>query len=367
MNSDGNTISSFELYGILFLSRLIAFLTFSLSLKEIINTGDRPVMMLIFFLISLVMFIPVLLVSCDSSKTGIMAKARSISEPFAKILSVIYALFFLWYASVSEARFDIFASTVLYSQSDITIYIILLTACAVYGAYKGLEALGRASVIFLFFIVFSLVFTIITVSAKFDILNITPPLYDSAIPVISNGFSSATRTVEPLTIMILAPYVKGNIKKGFFWWLFIFFITAQTAFTLIGGVTGKYGDMQLFQLYTLTSLSGFSIFERLDALLSGLWVFCALIKLAFFIYVAVVCIEQGFGVKLKKVPYVVSGVLCFSVSKVLAVSLNVFAKVSSSYLIDASTLVFSMLLPLVVFIIYRIVDSKKQKREAVTC
>lgn len=347
---------------------MLTFLTFSLSFRGIINTGDRPIMALILLLFSVIITIPTLLISGGSNNAGLIAQTKCVSDKFGKIVAVLYAIFFLWYASVSEARFDIFASTLMYSQSDISIFMLLLVACSVFAASKGIEALGRAGVIFLFFLIASLVFIDITILGKFDILNITPPLYDGVKGVVSNGFSSAVRTVEPISLMIVAPHIRTGTGKGYFKWIICVFFTIFITFSLIGGVTGNYGDMQLFQMFTLTVLSGFSIFERLDALLSGLWVFCAFIKLAYYIYVAMLCLEQGFSVKLKKLPYIASGLVVFLACTGLAEKTELFSKVVSSSLIEIITLVFSVFIPLLVYFLYKIPKRKiEEKKEAAVC
>ena len=117
------------------------------------------------------------------------------------------------------------------------------------------------------------------------------------LPLIKNGFSAAARTSELASLLVLAPRIKGGVKKGVFFWFLCFGLTVSAVYTLILGVTGAYGERQMFQLYALTVLAKLGVIERLDALICAIWVLCSLVRLTFYLLTAGQFLTHGFGIK----------------------------------------------------------------------
>lgn len=296
------TISGFQLFAVLFVCRIIGLFTFTVPQETGFSAGDRVLFTVPFFLLCLLFAVPGLWIG-KQNESGIVGAARAASPLLAKGVSVYYSAAFLCAAALSALRFELFVGTVMYPEQGTALLIALLTAAAAIAAVHGTQALGRAAVILLALSVASLLFILCSAADGFDWLNLTPPLENGAAPVLRNAFRSASRTAE-LTVLAFAPaFTRGGVKKAAVGWLAAFSAVAALVFCFLGGVTGAYGEQQMFPLYTVTEVAQLGVFERLDAILTGLWVLCAFLRTAFFLRLAGLAMEQGFDRRLSAAPY----------------------------------------------------------------
>ena len=65
---------------------------------------------------------------------------------------------------------------------------------------------------------------------------------------------------------------------------------------------GNFASTQLFPFHTLASLAEFSMFSRLDAVFTSVWIMCAFIKAGLLIYLQTDILTMYFG-KFKRTTY----------------------------------------------------------------
>ena len=94
------------------------------------------------------------------------------------LITVFYGLYFLFICGYNLSFYSAFVSSVMAPKFSLLLLAsaVLLTAC--YGAFRGVEALARASGIIIVIVVACLVFFITALLFKLDPLNYTPLLYD---------------------------------------------------------------------------------------------------------------------------------------------------------------------------------------------
>lgn len=356
------TINSFQLFAILFLCRIIALFTYIIPTKTELTSGDKPLKMLPFLIICLIASIPAFMLLGRGNSGGVIGRANSVSPLFGKATGIFYAAVFLWTASVNVARFELFVSTVMFSEANMDILTVILLVLAVFTAVKGIEAMGRGSVIILFLLTASVIFIVISVIENFEFMNLEPPAYYGLTPMLDDAFAGATRTMEIATLLVASGFTDGKIKKGAVMWIATFSLCAFFIFTVIYGVTGEYGEQQMFQLYTLTVLARFGIFERMDDAIIGIWVLCALIKTAFYIFLAGECLKESFSVKPDKKIYAAFSIVIMLVYLRIARTITEFSDIMGHTAIDVLFVVATVAVPLAVFIIYKI----KSRREGAT-
>ena len=138
--------------------------------------------------------------------------AYRISPVLSKILAVLYALFFLFVALLSVTRFDLFATSRLFPDSDFTIFllIIILISCAAAGF--GLEALGRLSGLAVLLVAVTLGFVIAVLLPRFEPLNFTPLFYDGVMPTLRGTAAFLSGTAEAAALAVIAPRVRKAHK-----------------------------------------------------------------------------------------------------------------------------------------------------------
>ncbi len=352
------TVSTFQMFSILLLCRMTALFTFMLPTTGFLLSGDRILTVLPLMLTELFTgLIAVRLISRTDSKS-IIAQTALFSQGASKISAVIYFLTFIWFAGISAARFELFISTVMFPNSELFLMTLILVGAAFYAALKGLEALGRASVILSVILALSIAFILLTVSEDFEYTNLKPVLTEGLSPVISLALYASARSSELITLYATAPYIKGNIRKMTLSWIVTVSLATAVILFFLAGVTGEYGDDQIFPLYTLTVIAKFGIFERLDDILSGLWVLSTFIQLSFLLIAGSLAVEQGFGNR-KKIPVLITE--CIAVLGIYFISsqtVTAYSEIISSVFQDLLFVTVMLILPLALTLFHKI---KKRK------
>lgn len=308
MNSK-RKISTLQLYSILYAGRILLTLTFMPSLNnEPVNTDMLLQVILFFFLLPLAA-LPFYFLYRLQPGWSILDHAFAISPTTERISALGYAVYFLYGTIIAVSRFDLFATSRLFPDSDFTIFLLLIILVCCAAAAYGLEALGRASAVGLFAVLSVFIFIMATLFSKFDLLNFTPPFYNGVRPVLRGAFASLSQTVELSVIAVIAPRVTGNIVSGFFKWLTGLTITILCLLGATTAALGYYADSQLFPMHALSVLAQFSVFQRLDSLLTGVWMLCLFIKASAFILISSECLQHALGRKSINGSIVFSGVL----------------------------------------------------------
>ncbi len=341
-------ISTFQMFSVLFLSRIISLFTFMLPSSLYLPSGDKiitaiPVMLIEFF------YAAVFLYTFNMNKNrSVIETAKEHSSAFAKLLSIIYTLAFIWFAGIGTARFELFISTVMFPNSELTLMIVILLAACLYASLKGFEAIGRASAILFAVLGLSIIFVLLTVTGEFEYHNLKPFFTEGISPIAGFAFYASVRAAELLSLNVSAPMIRGNVKKMTFLWIISFAVVCTVILTFLSGVTGEYGEDQIFPLYTLTVIAKFGIFERLDDILTGIWVLCSFIQVAYLLALCLLGLKQGFG-KAKKIPV---AFLCtagvFTVYALTSQTVTVFSETVSSKLFDLAFIILMIVIPVTV-------------------
>lgn len=356
-------ISSTQLYCILFVCRTVALFTYMTPETANAETVNSVLLSVFFVLFQLIFFVPVFTVIKKDNSQGIIGTAKEASGIFAKIIAVIYCCAFIYAAGISVSRFELFVSTVMFPGAEISFFIALLLVTSLFAVFKGLQAIARSSAIILFAVSITTVFIGLSVIKEFQYTNFLPVFSSGFTPLVQSSFYSATRTMELVSIMIIAPEVTGKLRSGFVKWILIFGTVAAVLFTCIDGILGAYGEKQLFQLYALTLIAKFSIFERLDDLITGSWVLCTLLKTAFYCLIAAKCIEQGFGKKPTRLFHTGICTAVFTVFLLTSGTVVTFSKIIGSSLNSILYIAITVFIPLAVFISTKIIKKKHRKEE----
>ena len=359
MDSTKGQISTFQFFSLLFLTRLLTTLTYIPSYTDDVLLSDIVIQIFFRLVFGIIIAIPVYLLYRRYGEMNVIEIVRHRSPKLAKIVALIYAGVFFYFTLTTVARLDVFAGTIVFPESDINYFLIFVVLIGSYGAYLGFEALGRSAVLSLPLVVAALAFILITLTKKTDFLNFTPVFYNGVAPVAKLALDAVGRTIEYSIIAVSLPKVTGNRKKGFFIWLI-----AQTSVTGIifffeVAVMGNFTSTQLFPVHSLASLAEFSMFGRLDAIITGVWILCAFLKISLLIYLKVSILKKEFGDK-KTIYYLAPiGIAVSVINLFISMSIGRFAILDSSTVKMSITLSTSFFIPLIVFII----SGRKKEKE----
>lgn len=355
-------ITSFQFYTILFLSRVFAMVTYIAGFREQLSATDEVIMTLIMGVFLLLTAIPTAIFLKQDNKSSIITRASCVSPAFSKILCVIFFIQSLYFGIITSVRFGIFTGSVMFPDINIIFFIFVMLASSSYIAYKGIEALGRSAVIILIPVFIALIFVFATQSKQFDLLNFTSPFSSDIGNMLSSGLYTCARTGELAFVTLLTPYVNNQKNKHLFRWIFAIVITVLVTEILISGVLGNFAGTQLFSMYTMSVLAEFGFIERLDAIITCMWLLCAAVKIAITIFLCETLLSSFFG-KRKQILFIaISASVIFLGTIPLSGSLVTLANIARSPVTIILYLISVFFVPIVVMLCEKIKGRAKLEK-----
>ena len=343
-------ISSFQFFTMLFISRALTTLTYLSSYTKDIRLSDMLIQPIPRIAMGIIIMLPVYFLYKKHPDKSIFDRIREKSSVFAKVSVIVCSVIFLYFTVVTLARLDLFAGTVVFPETNVNYLIVFAVICCAYGAFLGWEALGRSAVLSAILVVPAIIFIVVNLVNKVDLLNLSPVFYNGVTPVLKTAVDSMGQTVEYAIIAIALPKVSGKKVKGYLIWL-----VAQTAlmgilFFFAGAVMGNFASTQLFPFHTLASLAQFSMFDRLDAIFTSVWIFGAFIKVGLLIYLQadILCVE--FPKISRGIFIVVIGSLTILLNLFVSGEIQRFSYIDSSKIKIVFTIIAAFLIPLIILV-----------------
>ncbi len=348
-------ISAFQFYSIMLLTRLLTTLTYTPKYTEEITVSDMILQTLFRFVFGIIIFIPVFMLN---KKYGVDNQKGN--GAFGKIKAVIFTAVFFYFSVSTLSRLELFAGTVIFPETDVKFLLLLVILFCAYGAYLGLESIGRSAVLFVTPVLLSLIVIGLALVKRIDWLNLSPLFYNGVLPVAKTALNAVGRTVEYAVIAVSLPFITGNAKKGFFIWMGVQTFITAVIFFFVGTVLGEFNKMQLFPVYTIASMAQFSFFRGLGAIITGAWILCAFLKISLLIFLQAKLISEAFGVK-KITVIAVSGVLLAAVCLFISGNVDRFNIVDTSFVKFILILVSVPILAIAELIKERVAKCAKQQ------
>lgn len=345
-------VSANQFFLLLYLSLLsTVFMYLSSSHIKIAQTDTllRPVF---FVFLSILVSVPTFLVL---KKHGELKVNRQYipKTRFLKFIALIYAAVYLVSILKTTARFDLFASSELFPNSDMTVFLMVIVVVCAVLSFLGLGALSRSAGVFAFLVCVSTLVVMLSLTDEVDFLNFTPLFENGIGEFFKEGFLFAVQATEIGTIIMFLPDITGDVKKSFIGWTLFSALSFSLIFFFVVGSLGAFADTQLFPTYTSVTLASFGLLERIDALETAIWILCVVEKLSFCFLVCIKSLKYAFsGVSKKRISVAIAG----AVSVVIAfVSYDIenFAFLSADILTVALFSLSAVILPLVVCIYIR--------------
>lgn len=357
-------ITTFQFYTMLFLGRVFSLVVYIFNIRTGLSSEAMLLETVCMGAFLIITSLPTVWLLKKDQESSIITRASCVSKTFSKALCVIYLFDFYIYAVITSGRFELFTSSVMFPETNMSLVLLTLLAAAAYSAFKGIEAIGRSGIVFLVPVLGAFAFVYLANIQNFDTLNFTPIMTKEVPDAVSIGLYSCSRTVEILAVSVMLPFVKGNKKRGLPIWILLITLTILITNIMLEGVLGEYNKTQLFGMYTLAQLAEFEFIERLDALISCVWMLCAVIKLAFSFFVCDVLLTQLFGKKNKLLYLVISIAVIFTGTKLIAGNILIFSEVVTSPTTIILYLITALVVPISVIIAEKIKERKTADEKA---
>ena len=266
--------------------------------------------------------------------------------------SVVFALaFFLFLCGVGAkcvSEFDAFLLNEVFPDASHFVIITLLVLACAYGAFLGIEALGRFANLVFFFTCFSVLLILISLLGKFDLLNFGITQKEEIGTIFMQSFRYASSNPELVTVLLITPVVNKKLRKGFALWNLLALILVEgIAFSVIGTL-GDYAQVQLYPYYRAATVAEISVLKRLDAAHLCVWILVAFTKITYYLLLTKNVLDTLIRKSAKKFSLIVSAMLLFVLS-VLTVFGSEFAKnlgelLLSPYVIFSAVVFFPLIL-----------------------
>jgi len=196
-------------------------------------------------------------------------------------------------ALLTASQSERFVTSNLYPQAKglwVLLYFIIVVS---YGAALGLEALSRMSLLSCGLVAFSFGLIGLSVARQLDPLFLGLPQWEEAKNFGSIVLAYAGQHLELVLLLQLQPHSsRPSFKRD--WLVYVLGGAALTAVVslLTLGVLGPFATVRNFPVYALASLSGHSVFSRLDYLHIFSWTFSCLLRCGIYSWAALELLGQ---------------------------------------------------------------------------
>ena len=283
-------ISAGQFFIAMFVSRVLVTLNLSAQYTGGENLLDNIISYLLSMMLAAVLALPLWLALRKGGGKSVPELAAEGGWP-GKLVPVCYGLYLVLMGGTSLGMFQVFLSDTVNPGFSAGLVTAALLAVALYGAWRGLETVGRCAVCVFAALILGSVLIFAMVAGRFDRDNLEPLFY--------NGFSQTgrgvllflARTTIFADMAVLLPQVKGRKLLGFGGWMAGTAAFVSGAILLIVGCLGRYAYTQNFPVYVLASLTQVTSLQRLDAVFTGIWMMGLIIQLACGLCACRVCVK----------------------------------------------------------------------------
>ncbi len=330
-----NVISPTGIFSYLYVGRLLNSVMYMVSAETVFSDSDLLLRQFLALAIILIAGLPIAVYVNRMKDKSIIEAADRIRPVWGKITAFIYIAMYLYIGVRAVSRFDLFASSVMFPETDMSFFILILLAICAYNAMAGLRALGRTSAFMaVIFTVVSII--ILAVAAKeINFLNLTPFFLDGPGTFIKDSFGTASYTFDLCLIPLFLSRIKGYTKKTFYIWITVVFLFVFAEGFIVVTTLGEFANTQLFPAFSISSIGNIGVFKRLDALETAIWTFGIVLRMSFIIFIC----SNTFGVIFPKVKKGVSALAFASI--IFAASLFVSRRMDRyAFLTEQYQLIF---------------------------
>lgn len=344
-----NNLALYQVFCMLFVSRLLVTLTYIPSLNAGQTDANLIFSILLLFPITLLSALPLYFLL---RRTGdnLLDAAYRVSPKLMDVSGVGLGLWFLMTAALTLARFEFFVTSEMTPQASAVFFAFLVVVAALYAAYHGLETIGRIGTVLFVLMLLGFGFIIFTMADRMNLNNFVPFLTRPFSENLMTSVGLSSNTVEIAVLALYRNRINGKSGRMFPFWLGAVVITVITLYTVCVGTTGYYVKTQTFPIYSLAVLAETGILERLDALHTSFWIMGVFMKTALMIVCAVTCFQTVFRKTKQNLLLVACGAGIIGVSLIISRNLLSYTGISNILMYVLPFVLFVILLPLFLLI-----------------
>lgn len=283
-NAKRGQIPPYNLFFLLYISRVIVTLTYVQTISVGIMASDLLISVAISFVLTMVLSLP-----------AYFCLKKGVSPFSVKWIGGLYIPYFIYKVAVNVSRFSGFATSRLNPDATTYFFTIIIMLAVVYGAYLGIEGLGRFSL----FVGISLILVIALIIGlnvdNFDYINLFPVFKNTTSDIAYNSAIFTSNAVEPAVLLALSNRVNGDIKsikRSFFGSIVAAYLTIFILIFFSLAVLGANSTLQSYPIFTLFQMATGNSMARLDIIHTAFWILSAFLKCSLMVYCGAVAIKK---------------------------------------------------------------------------
>ncbi len=347
-----------QLFSMLFISRLIVSMTYSLRLSNSTSMWDHILSAGISFIVTFLLVIPVYSLFSSEKKFDIVDTSYNLMGKAGTIITFIYIIYYIFVCSYTLSVFIDFVSNVINPPISTVALSIAVILSSWYGASRGIEGLARTSGIILFVIGLSIFFIIISLMGSLEATNYQPLLYNGTSSMWNGVLYMISRTSCIPAMAMLIPKAKGSIKKGILFWNVSIYALIACLIVLIVGALGSFLDTQLFPVYTAASIAKLSSLQHMDALYLGVWTMGVFVKISLFLMISAECTNKVFKIKNRSGSLFIISLIVFILSMCFGKD-YIYKFISNNMFLLSITVLTAFIIPLIL-LIFKLIKNRKE-------
>lgn len=351
MEKQKNIITVSQLFVTMFTSQMIMNLTYNpvLSGSSVMWAHIASAIISLFF--TFIIIIPLCKLRKISPNKNIISLSFDLFGKPGKIINLIYSIYFLATSCITMSLFSVFVSNAINPNIPIQVLITLIVLVAIYGAYKGIEGIVRASSIIFVLIVLALGAFIFSLIFQINPLNYTITLENEQNDIIHGVLVLMARMSSLPAIAMLYPKAKGKFQKGIGFWIIALFLTISVIVVILVGAIGSYVKTHIFPVYAATGVIEVGIFKRLDSLYLSIFTMGVFVRVSLFLYLFANSTSQMFKSKKQLLFLLIAGIITIT-SGILFSDLDKIHYFSDNFIwIFCATMTVGFIIPLILFIV----------------
>ncbi|WP_028547974.1 GerAB/ArcD/ProY family transporter [Paenibacillus sp. UNC451MF] len=336
-------------------SRFIITLVFIPQLRELSNAQDIIPALLFELPMELLYVLVFVILWLQYPNQTLIEYSRSL---LGRYVGSLVGLLFIWYfihnASITVRVFIEFLATRFFDHTPVEVIGASILIMCAYCVNMGLEVLARSAdfLVPLIFVGLLVIITLTISSAEWG--HVIPLWEQGAAHIALQDIPSVCRWNELAWMSIIMPFIvrKQHILRvvwgGITFAIVYWFLLIVPLVALFGPEIVQSLQFPTYELVEIISVGQF--FERIDALVLGLWVFGAFLKISMFYYAATAAASQWLGLQRRQTIVLPVGMIIFSLSLLLyanVVELRNFGKAGTFY-----DLTFVLLIPAILLAVH---------------
>ena len=359
MNELNKTKRNRSIYYIIFILLICRWQSFmiSINLREAIDVNDSNIYISILLSLigSIIIFTPALILLKKYNYMNIIDISKKTFPKLGNIISIMFSIYFLLVAVAHVISTDLFMISYVYLDAS-TMLIVGIILVAIYAVHLGIETIFRfGTIVFILFLIMNLIIFLCLIPV-YNIHYIGPVIFSDCSSIF-NKSSLLVFNAEIVAMLYLAQFSKEKTFLTYTWFQIIICVMEVLLIFVVTISMGRYTNMNVYPLYTLTSMIEIPIMARIEAIYTVLDTTLSVIKTSVYFYLSFKSLGDIKNKKCCIGILMLYGIICLITSVKVIYEIPILKRLISFINSPAVVLLFVVVIPILILIGERIKSS----------